>query len=138
MFEKLKDIETRYRELESALSDPKVLADHIAFQKTAKAHAELTKIVNSFEAYQRILKEIESVEGLIDSETDEELIELAREEQEVLRTQKERLEQDLKLLLLPRDPNDKKKHHHGDPCRYRWRGSKPVCSRSVPNVLTIC
>ena len=107
MFEKLKGVEARYLEIEKDLSDPKIVNDRQAYQKLVREHAELNKIVSVFREYQKVLAGIEdSTELLHDS--DSEIKELAREELNELNQRQDRLEDDLRKLLLPKDPNDDK------------------------------
>ena len=108
MLDKLKDIEARYRQLEADLGKPEVLADHVVFQKTAKAHAELAEIVSEFETYQSVLQELQDTEAMLQTEEDVDLLALAKEEQQSLSAQKEKLGDRLKLLLIPKDPRDEK------------------------------
>ncbi len=107
MFDKLKGVEDRFSRLEGLLSDPKVLQDRTAYQKYAREHADLSEIVNVFRAYKQVDRELDdSLELLKDS--DPEIKQLAKEECEQLNIQKEQLEQELKQLLIPKDPLDAK------------------------------
>ena len=107
MFEKLKGVEERFLEIEKQLSDPGIVNDRQAYQKLIREHAELNKIVSVFKEYQKVLQGIEdSTELLQDSDPD--IKNLAREELVALNQNKNRLEDDLRKLLLPRDPNDDK------------------------------
>lgn len=107
MFTRLKGVEERYIQLEGLLSDPKVLQDRAAYQKYAREHADLSDIVNAFREYQQIDLEIdESMELLRDG--DQEIKHLAKEELDRLTQRKERLELELKKLLIPKDPLDEK------------------------------
>ena len=107
MFEKLKGVEKRFLEIEQRLSDPEIVKDRQAYQRLIREHAELNKIVSVFNEYQKILQGIEdSTELLQDSDPD--IKNLAREELVALNQNKNRLEDDLRKLLLPRDPNDDK------------------------------
>jgi len=107
MFEKLKGVEERFLEIEKRLSDPEIVKDRQAYQILTREHAELNKIVAVFDQYKKTLDGIEdSTELLHDSDPD--IKSLAREELADLNQNKDRLEADLKRLLLPRDPNDDK------------------------------
>jgi peptide chain release factor 1 len=107
MFEKLKGVKERFLEIEKHLSDPEIVKDRQAYQKLIREHAELSKIVSVFNEYQQILQGIEdSTELLHDS--DPEIKNLAREELSDLNQNKDQLEDDLRKLLLPKDPNDDK------------------------------
>jgi len=107
MFERLTGIEDRFLEVEKLLSDPKILQDREAYQKYSREHADLGKIVSAFKKYRQTLTELdESMELLRDGDPD--IKAMAREEVEALTLSKEKLEDDLKKLLLPKDPNDDK------------------------------
>jgi len=107
MFERLTGIEDRFLEVEKLLSDPKILQDREAYQKYSREHADLGKIVSAFKKYRQTLTELdESMELLRDGDPDIKV--MAREEVEALTLTKEKLEDDLKKLLLPKDLNDDK------------------------------
>ena len=107
MFEKLIGVEARYLEIEKDLSDPEIVNDRQAYQKLVREHAELNKIVSVFKEYQKVLEGIEDSTELL-QDSDSEIKELAREELNELNQSKDRLEDDLRKLLLPKDPNDDK------------------------------
>jgi peptide chain release factor 1 len=107
MFEKLKGVEERFLEIEKHLSDPEIVKDRQAYQNLVREHAELNKIVSVFKEYQKILQGIEDSTELL-QDVDPEIKNLAREELSDLNQNKDRLEDDLKKLLLPKDPNDDK------------------------------
>jgi len=107
MFDKLLGVEERFTKIEQLLSDPKVLQDREACQKYSREHSEIREIVTAFRTYKKILSDLDdSTELLMDS--DAEIKALAREEIESLTDEKERLENELKKLLIPKDPNDEK------------------------------
>ncbi|NLL17801.1 MAG: peptide chain release factor 1 [Clostridia bacterium] len=108
MLEKLQSLEDKYEELSRLLSDPEIIADQAEFQKHAKAHAALTDIVSAFREYKDTLKSIEGAKEILEEESDQELRELAEMELEEATARKGELEQELKVLLLPKDPNDDK------------------------------
>jgi len=107
MFEKLKDIESRYRDLEQLLSDPAVVGKRGVYQNYAKELADLNELVEAFREYERTSRRIEEDKALL-KESDEELKEIAREELPGLQESLAALADRLKILLLPRDPNDEK------------------------------
>ena len=107
MFEKLKGVEERFLEIEKYLSDPEIVNDRQAYQKLILEHAELNKIVSVFKEYQKVLQGIEDSTELL-QDSDSEIKDLAREEIADLNQNKDRLEDDLRKLLLPKDPNDDK------------------------------
>jgi peptide chain release factor 1 len=107
MFDKLIGIENRYHELERLLSDPKIIQDYELYQKYAREHSDLGKIVKVFKVYQTVSVEIdESLELLKDD--DPEISNLARDEIDRLNEEKAHLEEELKKLLIPKDPLDGK------------------------------
>ena len=108
MFEKLKDIEVKYAEVESALGDPTQISNQQRLMELSKTHAELAPIVSSYQEYQKLESAFEETRLLIELETDAEIVELAEEELESLSRKKEHLVEELKLLLIPKDPNDEK------------------------------
>ncbi|HHW07111.1 MAG TPA: peptide chain release factor 1 [Clostridia bacterium] len=108
MLEKLQAIEDKYEELARLLSDPAVIADQAEYQKHAKAHAALTEIVTAFRDYKGVLADLEGAKEILEEEQDKELRELAAQEVDELTRRKEELEHQLKILLLPKDPNDDK------------------------------
>jgi peptide chain release factor 1 len=105
MFDKLKDTEKRYLELESLLSDPAVVSNRLEYQKYAKEHADLHDIVETYRRYENIKSQLGENQKLL-RENDEELRELIKEEIPELKKQLEDTEKKLKVLLLPKDPND--------------------------------
>jgi peptide chain release factor 1 len=107
MFERIKEIEKRYDELEQELGRPEIIRDQKTYRKYAKEHSLLMPIINTFREYQSVSEEIDNSKSLLD-DADPEMRKLAREEIETLRSDLIRLEKELKLLLLPKDPNDEK------------------------------
>lgn len=107
MFAKIKEIEERYDEFESQMASPGLAQDQNAYRKVAKEHSQLTPIITAFREYQSIQDEIEDNKSLL-NDPDPEIKNLAREEIDMLTSDLDRLEDKLKLLLLPKDPNDEK------------------------------
>jgi peptide chain release factor 1 len=107
MFQKLHEVEKRYQELERLLTDPKVLGNPKELQKLARERAELVKLVETYRAYQKVTGEIGASQELL-AEADEEMRELAKAELHTLREKEAALEQEMKVLLLPKDPRDDK------------------------------
>lgn len=108
MFDKVKDIEAKYLEIEKSLADPKQLANQQRLQQLAKTYSELSPIVSAYKEYQKTQSEIEDTLPLVEDESDEELVELAKSELKYLNEQKDGLEERLKILMLPKDPKDVK------------------------------
>lgn len=107
MFGKVKEIEDRYGELEGHLSSPHVIRDQKTYQKYAKEHSMLTPIITTYRKYESVREEIESNRSLL-ADPDQEMRRLAREEIDSLTLNLEKLGENLKALLLPKDPNDDK------------------------------
>ena len=105
MFKRLKDIEVKYMDLESLLSDSDVISKQPLYQKYAREHAELHDLVEAYREYEKIHARVEEGQTLL-RENDEELKSIVKEEMPQLREQLKSLEDQLKILLLPRDPND--------------------------------
>lgn len=108
MFDKLEQIETRYEELTNELSSPELLANQAAYAKAAKQHRSLGEIVEKYRSWRTLKDEMAGARELLDTADDEEMREMARLEVESLSERLERTEADLKLLLIPSDPNDEK------------------------------
>ena len=107
MFDKLKGVEERFQELERLLSDPAVVQDRDAYQKYIREHAEIAPVVAAFREYKGVDRELDdSLELLHDD--DPEIKKMADEEVRRLESEKKRLEGELKLLLIPKDPLDDK------------------------------
>lgn len=107
MFDKLTGVENRFLAVEKLLSDPAIIQDLEAYQKYSREHGDLNKVVSVFRKYKQTLAELnDSMELLKDKDPD--IKEMARDEVNALTIRKERLESDLKQLLLPKDPNDDK------------------------------
>jgi len=107
MFKKLEEVEARFKELSQILSDPEVLADHSRFQKYAREHAELSPLVTAYRTYEEVSGELEDNKELL-FDPDPEMKEMARDEIKRLGSEKERLEEELQFLLIPKDPRDDK------------------------------
>jgi peptide chain release factor 1 len=108
MFDRLESVEQKFYKLEQDLSNPQLLANPTEYQKVAREHAEVYPIVESYRQYKRIKEEIRQSQELLESETDQEMRELIRQEIVELREQMEANEADLKRMLAPKDPNDDK------------------------------
>jgi len=108
MFERLSQIEARYEELTRALASPEVIADSAKYQKTAKAHSELADIVEKYREYKDLIRGIAESKAVLADEKDPEMRAYAQEELDNLETRVAQVEADLKVLLLPKDPNDEK------------------------------
>ncbi|MBQ9934848.1 MAG: peptide chain release factor 1 [Lachnospiraceae bacterium] len=108
MFDRLEDLVARLDEIQLSLSDPSVISDQDKFRKLMKEQAELAPIVEKYLEYKNAKQTIEDSLMMLDEESDEELRELAKEELNEAKAQVETCENELKILLLPKDPNDDK------------------------------
>jgi len=107
MFDKLKGVEERFNEVESALSVPDVVKDRAAFEKLSREHADLSKVVTVFREYQQVVGELADSQELM-HDADPEMKSLARADVARLTETRDNLEVQLKKLLVPKDPNDDK------------------------------
>lgn len=107
MLEKLAEIEANFEELSKKLQDPNIVQDQKTYRQIAKEHASLKELVEVFREYKKIDHELAGNRELAQS-SDEELRELAKADISVLEAKKQELEEHLKILLLPKDPNDDK------------------------------
>jgi peptide chain release factor 1 len=108
LFEKLENIESRYEELTQQLSSPEVHNDSARFQKLAKTHAEMAAMVAKYREWKEIEKALQGAKQLLVETDDAEMKQMAHDEEHALETRRETVERELKLLLIPKDPNDEK------------------------------
>src|SRR6266702_4415150 len=106
--EKLDQLGARYDELTQELSTSEIVSDSARFQKIAKQHAELEEIVEKHREYKQIEKDLAGAHQMFLEAEDAEMKQMAHEEENHLQERKEAVERELKLLLLPKDPNDEK------------------------------
>ena len=109
MYDKLDFIQSKYEELSLKVSDPAVIADQAVWQKYAKEIGEMEPVVQKYAEYKKVVEGIkEAKEILGDSSADNDMRELAKMELSDLEGQDEKISEELKILLLPKDPNDQK------------------------------
>jgi peptide chain release factor 1 len=108
MFDKLRQIEERYRELTRSLADPAVIGQPAAYAKTAKAASELSEVVQKFEEYKQLLGRLEEARHMVAEDADREMREMAQAEVDELAARQGKLEDGLRALIIPKDPNDDK------------------------------
>ncbi|MEF9475263.1 MAG: peptide chain release factor 1 [Candidatus Mariimomonas ferrooxydans] len=108
MLKKLEELEDKYNELTKILSDPDIFSDFSLSQKYSREHAELSEIIGKFKEYKKILADIKEAEEILNKEGEEDLKELASAELAELKEKKPKLENELKLMLIPTDPRDRK------------------------------
>jgi peptide chain release factor 1 len=106
--EKLDQLDLRYEQMTQELSTPEIVSDSARFQKLAKQHSELEQIVHKHREFKQIEKDLADARQMIVESEDAEMRHMAQEEERQLTTRKEQIERELKLLLLPKDPNDDK------------------------------
>src|ERR1700726_3701854 len=108
MFERLDQIEARYEELTRALASPDIVNDSARYQKTAKAHSEIAPVVEKYREYKDLTRGIAESKAMLAEEKDPDMRLYAQEELTQLESRVGQVEADLKVLLLPKDPNDEK------------------------------
>ena len=108
MLDRLESVERRYAELDTLMADPDVSADYTRIQALAKEQASIRTLVDLSRQYRAVLRQIEDAQSLMREETDADMAALAREEEQELQADKERVEAELRLALIPKDPNDEK------------------------------
>ncbi len=108
MFERLEQIEKKYQELNDALASPEIVSDSSRYQKTAKAHSEVAPIVERYREYKDLQRGIAESKAMVAEESDPELRAMAEEELARLEPRLQATEEEIKLLLLPKDPNDER------------------------------
>ncbi len=108
MLQKLDSIEDKYDELTELMSKPEIISDQSQFQKYARAHSELQDLVQKYRDYKSVTKQIADTREMMAEEQEEEFRQMLEEELKLLQGQEEELEENLKVLLLPKDPDDDK------------------------------
>lgn len=103
MFDRIEELERRYQELEALLSDPAVISNQPEFRKLSREHNDLSELVAAYRRWRKVLAEIEENRELLG---DADMKEMAEEELKNLEAEREALEADIQVLLLPKDPND--------------------------------
>ena len=107
-FQKLRDIESRFADVETQMSDPAVAQDPPVYQKLAREAKEISPIVERYRSYKDTLQELAKVQEMVKAESDPELREMAHEEARALEAKRDALDAEIPLLLVPKDPNDDK------------------------------
>lgn len=105
MFQKLEDVEKRYEELNAKISDPDIISNQNEWKKLMKEHSEIIDIVEKYREYKKVKQSLEDAKSMLD---DKELRELAELEIEESKEKLPKIEEELKILLIPKDPNDDK------------------------------
>ena len=109
LFDRLQMLADRYEELGGLLSDPDVIADTKRFTKLSKEMADLKETVEKYDRYKKVVQQIKDDEEMLDAGMDDdEMTAMVKEELATSKEEKERLEDEIKILLIPKDPNDDK------------------------------
>jgi peptide chain release factor 1 len=108
MFDKLEKLVDRYEEVTNLLADPNIISNQEKYRDLSKEHSELTEIVKKYKEYKKVQTDVENLKHLVDSESDAEMRELAAAELTEATAKLTKLEEELKLLIIPKDPNDDK------------------------------
>lgn len=108
MFDQLQAVEDRYEELGELLSDPTVVTDNKRFMELSKEEANTRETVAVYRRYKEVVQGIADAEELLSENLEDDMVEMAKEELHELKGEKEELEEKMKILLLPKDPNDDK------------------------------
>ena len=134
MLEKLKQLENKYLELSARAEQPDFYADPARAAKFLKEQRELEPIVTAYRAWRACAQNMDDALAMMAGEQDEALKALCQEEYQENKARREELEQQLKLLLLPQDPNDEKNVLMEIRVGRRRRGERPVCPQPLPDV----
>ncbi len=108
LFEKLNQVESRYEEMTAQLSSPEVLADSARIQKLAKMHSEMSEIVKKYREWKKLDQALREAKQMASDSEDADMRQMAHDEERQLEPRMEQVEEELKMLLLPKDPNDDK------------------------------
>ena len=106
MLDKLAAIKRRWEEVEQKLSDPKVIGDMKEFKKFNKEYKDLTAVVNAYHEYKNVVENIEFNKSVLANEKDDEMREMAKMDLDELLPKKEKMEDDIRQMLVPKDPED--------------------------------
>ena len=108
MFEKLAEVEQSYQEMEQRMADPALLNDMDEYRRVHKQYSDLSEIVAKFREYKEAARQLDETEQMLRGSLDEDMRDLAQMEFDDLKGRRAALEQELKVMLLPKDPNDEK------------------------------
>lgn len=108
MIDKLEAIKARFEQLGVALTNPEIVSDNKKFSQTSKEYRKLEKIVEAYKRYRSCIDGIAFGKEVLETETDADLREMAKEELEAQNKNKEELEEEIRQLLIPKDPQDEK------------------------------
>jgi len=108
MFDRLNELESKFENLSELISDPEVIADNNRWRSLMKEHSDLTPVIDAYREYNRVTESLEEAKELLNESSDEDLRQLAKEEIKDAQIALEEISAELKVLLLPKDPNDDK------------------------------
>jgi len=108
MFDRLEVAENRYEEISQKISDPNIIADQNEYRKLMKEYSELEEIVNKYREYKKVLKDISDAKEMLNEKLDKDFREMVEAELDEAKEKLEKIENELKKLLLPKDPNDER------------------------------
>lgn len=133
---KLDGLEARFEEVSTLITDPNVITDQQRFVKLTKEYKDLGDIMDARKRYMACLNAIKEAKDILANEDDPEMKEMAREELAVNEELQPKLEEEIKIALIPKDPEDSKM------CKWKFvpergRRSLPFCRRPVPNVQAL-
>ncbi len=106
MLDKLESLAARYEQIGTQLGDPSVIADRKRFKELNKSYRDLEEIVNAYHEYRNVVSNLDHAKEVLNNEKDEEFKQMAKEEMEELSARKEKLEEHIRFLLVPKDPED--------------------------------
>ena len=108
MFEKLQNLDYKFEELNQKMTEPEILANPQELTKVAKARADLEPVVLAWREYSKVVEELEASKEMLGIETDGDMLDMIKAEIKGLSERKESLEEEINILLLPKDPNDER------------------------------
>lgn len=108
LFEKLQNIKDKFDIITEQISDPDIIKDQDKFKKLTKMRSDLEVLVEAYDRYKKVIDDLQETNEIIEKNEDKDLVEMAKEELPVLKESKEKMDEEVKILLLPKDPNDDK------------------------------
>ena len=138
MFDKLEKVKERYNEISEILNKPETVNDQKEFRRLSKEYSDLTEIVNAYDEYNKVKQQLEENKKLLYETNDSDMKELASAEQDELQQKFDKLEAEIKELLVPKDPNDAKNAMLEIRAGTGGDEAAPFCSGFIQNVYTLC
>ena len=135
ILEKLDGLVARFEEISTLITDPAVIADQKRYVKLTKEYKELDDLMKARKEYMQLLGNIEEARNILANESDADMREMAKEEMDSSQERLPVLEEEIKLMLVPADPQDSKNSRN--PWRYRRRRSRYLCRRPFPYVCQV-